>query len=220
MKLKKTSVMIEVSEDLYNEIVEPYKKRKGFGRLVVQLLEAYHTNEQIYSYINGTIDGLEDEATEELLKDLNSMAESLSMFGALQSEAEVAMDEGLKAFEEFNNRAYDDRGKYTPEDVTPQKDTLTREDVVNIVNDSVSDIKKMLESLMAGGVVSQPVVTQVQEAVETKVNASVHEAITREEVPLEVSRNEDMTPVVREVSKEEEQAAENAINSLLGSLSF
>lgn len=209
--------MIEVSEDLYNEIVEPYKKRKGFGKLVVQLLEAYRTNESIYSYINGTIDGLESEATEELLKDLNNMAQSLNMFGVYQNQAEVVIDEGQRAFNEFSNQAREDSSRFeaSPREKSEDK-PLTKEDVISIVNDSVSDMKNMLEELLKRGTVSAPVVEKVQEAVETKIHVGLSEAITE---PIASSNNESSF-MPREVSKEEEDFANDAFASLLGSASF
>lgn len=215
--MKKTNVMIEVSEDLYNEIVEPYKKRKGFGKLVVQLLEAYRTNESIYSYINGTIDGLESEATEELLKDLNNMAQSLNMFGVYQNQAEVVIDEGQRAFNEFSNQAREDSSRFeaSPREKSEDK-PLTKEDVISIVNDSVSDMKNMLEELLKRGTVSAPVVEKVQEAVETKIHVGLSEAITE---PIASSNNESSF-MPREVSKEEEDFANDAFASLLGSASF
>lgn len=215
--MKKTNVMIEVSEDLYNEIVEPYKKRKGFGKLVVQLLEAYRTNESIYSYINGTIDGLESEATEELLKDLNNMAQSLNMFGVYQNQAEVVIDEGQRAFNEFSNQAMKDSSRFeaSPREKSEDK-PLTKEDVISIVNDSVSDMKNMLEELLKRGTVSAPVVEKVQEAVETKIHVGLSEAITE---PIASSNNESSF-MPREVSKEEEDFANDAFASLLGSASF
>lgn len=215
--MKKTNVMIEVSEDLYNEIVEPYKKRKGFGKLVVQLLEAYRTNESIYSYINGTIDGLESEATEELLKDLNNMAQSLNMFGVYQNQAEVVIDEGQRAFNEFSNQAREDSSRFeaSPREKSGDK-PLTKEDVISIVNDSVSDMKNMLEELLKRGTVSAPVVEKVQEAVETKIHVGLSEAITE---PIASSNNESSF-MPREVSKEEEDFANDAFASLLGSASF
>ena len=209
--------MIEVSEDLYNEIVEPYKKRKGFGKLVVQLLEAYRTNESIYSYINGTIDGLESEATEELLKDLNNMAQSLNMFGVYQNQAEVVIDEGQRAFNEFSNQAREDSSRFeaSPREKSEDK-PITKEDVISIVNDSVSDMKNMLEELLKRGTVSAPVVEKVQEAVETKIHVGLSEAITE---PIASSNNESSF-MPREVSKEEEDFANDAFASLLGSASF
>lgn len=238
--MKKTNVMIEVSEDLYDEVIHPYKKQKGFGRLVVQLLEAYRTNDSIYSYINGTMDKLEDEATKELLKDLNSMTQSLNMFGVLQNQAEVVIDEGKRAFDSFGEQATNDKDKYSINE--DKENSVTREDVVNIVNDSVSEIKDMLQELLDKGVVSNPLADTVSRVVETKVNRSVQDVVppnTVEKViphtePLEIpvspiksaSTNTISDKPIREVEKDdsefkkEEDAAKNALSSLMGSISF
>lgn len=211
--------MIEVSEDLYNEVVEPYKKKKGFGRLVVQLLEAYRTNDSIYSYINGTMDGLENEATEELLKDLNNMAQSLSMFGVLHNQAEVVIDEGQRAFNDFGNQAKEDNSKFeSPKEEA--KETLTKEDVVSIVNDSISDIKSMLKDLLEQKDVSAPVVEKVQEqvheVVEAKINNDLGTVVTDKNSSQEVYNH----VAEKQVSNEEQKQADSAIESLLGSLNF
>lgn len=221
--MKKTNVMIEVSEDLYNEVVEPYKKKKGFGKLVVQLLEAYRTNDSIYSYINGTMDGLENEATEELLKDLNNMAQSLNMFGVLHGQAEVVIDEGQRAFNDFGNKAKEDINKFSDAGVSPKeepKETLTKEDVVSIVNDSISDLKSMLKDLLDSRDVSAPVVEKVQEqvheVVENKINTDLSAVVTPKNSSPEVYSHVSE----KKVSKEEEQQADSAIQSLIGSLNY
>ena len=185
--VKKTNLMIEVTDELYNEIVEPYKKRKSFGKLVVQLLEAYRTNDKIYSYINGTIDGLEDEATDELIKDLNSMAQSLSMFGALQNQAEANIDEGVKAFNDFGNRASSDRDKYT----TSSSEVLTRDDVVGIVNDSVSDIRGMLETL-----ITRDTAPRVQEVAPVRETPIISRVVEKAPEPVRVETAVIETPNV------------------------
>lgn len=221
--MKKTNVMIEVSEDLYNEVVEPYKKKKGFGKLVVQLLEAYRTNDSIYSYINGTMDGLESEATEELLKDLNNMAQSLNMFGVLHNQAEVVIDEGKRTFNDFSNQANEDINKFGSGNVPPKeepKETLTKEDVVSIVNDSISDIKSMLKDLLDSKDVSAPVVEKVQEqvheVVESKINTDLSSVVTNKNSSPEVYSH----VVEKKVSEKDEEEANSAIQSLIGSLNF
>lgn len=209
--MKKTNVMIEVSDDLYNDIIEPYKKRKSFGRLVVHLLEAYRSNDAIYSFINGAIDGLENESQQELLKDLNSMTQSLNMMGLLQSQAEVVIDEGQRAVDEFSSQAKKDLNNFNmPKD---EKGILTRDDVISIVNDSVSDIRDMLKSLIDKGKVSEPIMEKVQGAVETKINAGLADRVA-EKV------NTSSSYVPKEVSEQDVKEADAAIASLLGSISY
>lgn len=191
--MKKTNAMIEVSDAVYEDIVMPFKKKKSFGKLITMLLEAYATNDSIYSYINGAMDGLENEATEELLKDLNSMAESLSMLGALNSEAESVIDNGQRVFDDFGSRATQDSEK-----VQGAVGGVSREDVVEIVNESVSEIKDMLKELLSGAVtINQGVQPQSEEAVATKEESKVEE-----------------------ISKEDEEKAQGALASLMGSLQY
>lgn len=212
--MKKTNVMIEVSDDLYNDIIEPYKKRKSFGRLVVHLLEAYRSNDAIYSYINGEIDGLENESQQELLKDLNSMTQSLNMMGLLQSQAEVVIDEGQRVVDEFGSQAKKDLNNFNmSKNEKDEKGTLTRDDVISIVNDSVSDIRDMLKSLMDKGKVSEPIMEKVQGAVETKINAGLADKVA-EKV------NTSSSYVPKEVSEQDVKEADAAIASLLGSISY
>lgn len=221
--MKKTNVMIEVSDDLYSEIVEPYKKKKGFGKLVVQLLEAYRTNDSIYSYINGAMDELETEATEELLKDLNNMAQSLNMMGVLHNQAEVVIDEGQRAFDEFGESAYKDSAKYggATSSSKEKEVMLTKEDVVEIVNESVSDIKSMLENLLKQKEVPSTSITeerveQVKEVVESKINTSLSEVINESNAPKEVVNH----VVENKPSREDEAKAGFALSSLLDSATY
>lgn len=215
--MKKTNVMIEVSDDLYNDIVEPYKKRRRFGRLIVELLEAYRTNDVIYSYINGTIDGLDSDATDMLLKDLDSMQDSLSMLGALQNQAEVVIDEGNKAFNSFLNTGKEDVDlNFINNDDKKVKDenTLTKEDVINIVNDSMSDIKSMLESILAKGVsVDNSSNNDTKVANNEKSTPSQERGTSQDDGLVEYNHNSS-------ISKEDETAAQSALSSLCGSISF
>lgn len=213
--MKKTNVMIEVTDELYEEIINPLKKQRSFGKLVVQLLEAYRSNESIYSYINGTIDKLDNEANEELLKDLNNMTQSLNMLGVLQEQVAVTINEGSREFNAYSEKAKNDSNKFSMSEGKESQEVLTRDDVVKIVDDSVSDIKKMLQELMERGTVPQPVAKQVEEVVENKMNESVSRVVVKEDndyIP--------MTYVEKEISNEDEELAKNALSSLMDSLPF
>ena len=235
--------MVEVSDSVFESVVQPFKRKKSFAKLVAMLLEAYATNDSIYSYINGAMDGLENEATEELLKDLNSMAESLSMLGALSSEAESVVGNGQKVFDEFGDKAYQDNIKNV---VEPKEDTgISREDVEGIVNDSVSEIKDMLMEILGGRmpvervvekpkyvvreevvekpkyeeVVKEPKYEEAQEVIKEEVVKEpeyneVHEVV-KEEVIEEPKVEE-----AQEISEEEEEKAQDALASLMGSIGF
>jgi len=228
--MKKQNIMIEVSDEIYESVVTPYKKRKSFGKLVVQLLEAYAYNDVIYSYVNGTMDGLENEAMADLQQDLNKMAESLGMLGMLDSEAESVINNGerdFSAIREMNSGA----GEVSTDIIQAQRNEvavgLTKEDVIDIVKSETSDIKSMLQVIISGtgGVmIGTPVASE-----EKVVTREVIREVVKEEPKKEVKREErkeyakveefeshnDVAP-----TEEEASAAQDALSSLMGSLSF
>ena len=218
--MKKTNILIEVSDDLYKDIVEPAKKSKTFSKLVVKLLEAYRENDSIYSYINGSLDGLREEENEELLKSLSNMANSISMLDALSSQAESMVDEGVRTFNEYSTEVKEP----SIEGVLPlasvveenkNSNSLTREEVeeivVNTVSKSLSGIEDMLKQLMEN---SSTVIREVkvsEEEVSTKVKQPLGDTIVEKEIDL----FED-----EEIDEESAKEAEDALSSLLGSLSY
>lgn len=189
--MKKTSVMIEVSDDLYNDVVEPYKKKKGLGKLIVHLLEAYYTNESIHSYINGIVDGIENESTESLMNDLANMTQSLNMLGVLESQAVTVMSDGARAFNDIK-----------VESVNPPTESLTREDVIKIVDSSVSDIKNMLgELLIDKNRSNQEVTVSSVEKVEVKKEEKIEPVV--KPIPVAEVKEEKVEPIVKSTPMEE-----------------
>lgn len=214
--MKKTNVMIEVSDSLYDSIVQPYKKRKEFGKLVVQLLEAYSSNDKIYGYINGVMDGIAEEENKELLKDLQNMAQSLNMMGILQDQVESYTDEGLNYFSEKSNSENNDiKPPVSDFDKAKDEKALTRDDVIEIVNESMSDVKSMLSqvvSMISNGVSvnesnSKPEMLSVEE------NIGYVESNKSDSSDLIISEFNDQDDV-----DEDDGVAYNALQELLGSL--
>lgn len=196
----KTNVMVEVDEKLYQDVILPYKQKKSFGKLVVQLLYAFYENDAIYSYINGIMDDIEGEASEELMKNLQDMVQSLNNIGMMQNEAEAVIENGKDDFENWGNN---EKEETTNE---PVEKSVTKEEVVEIVNDSLKDIKEMLNTIISKGVsVNGEVSNKGDEDTETKTSSGVR-------TPGRV--------VEREGTAEEEEEAKNAMANLLDSLSF
>lgn len=196
----KTNVMVEVDEKLYQDVILPYKQKKSFGKLVVQLLYAFYENDAIYSYINGIMDDIEGEASEELMKNLQDMVQSLNNIGMMQNEAEAVIENGKNDFENWGNN---EKEETTNE---PVEKSVTKEEVVEIVNDSLKDIKEMLNTIISKGVsVNGEVSNKGDEDTETKTSSGVR-------TPGRV--------VEREGTAEEEEEAKNAMANLLDSLSF
>lgn len=239
--MKKTNVMIEVSDELYDSIVYPYKKKKSFGKLVVQLLEAYMSNDSIYSYINGSLDGLEEEANKELLNDLNQMAQNLNMLDALHNEAESLIDNGERFFSSRGESVRKEEKEVAVSNIEHEESSsenkntgLSEEDVKRIVQDALaSALGSMMLNGMVGGsqAFTDNVVNSVNNSVKeesAKKEDTAKEVIKEEPVFENVVEDttEDLSYVEdvpyedeEELSSSEEEAVE-ALDSLLGSLNF
>ena len=243
--MKKTNVMIEVSDSLYENVVLPYKKRKSFGKLVIQLLEAYAENDAIYSYINGAIDGMEEEITGELLKELNNMSDSLSMMGMLGNQAEAVIDNGKRDFEDIRNS-----GRQEVNTGAEGGDHgVSKEEVVSMFNDFSNNMASTLKDIIAeemkkvssqGSQVVREVIREVPVKIEPRV---VHEyadaPVITKPVRVEPDRVEPAKveePVVKNETKfakpeevsyigsnripseEDKSKAKSALGSLIGSI--
>lgn len=209
--MKKTSVMIEVSEELYDKIVYPYKKKKSFGKLVVQLLDAYLKNDAIYSYINGSLDGLEGEATDKLLKDLDAMASSLSMLDALHNEADSVISNGQKVFNNVNVVKEDTVNEQEVQEIdTHSDDLVSREEVEKIIEDRLNDILNKLHLDTVGGSSSSNVNTPIDRDIVHTTDTSV-QTDNRTYIDNILNTEKESTP-------EEEAFAEDALNDLLSSI--
>lgn len=213
--MKRTNVFIEVSDEVYDAVIAPSKAKKSFGKLMCMLLEAYAYNDSIYSYINGAMDELEDKATEELLKDLGMMSQSLSMFSALESQAEVISDNGHKAFEDFADSASRDIERNNSGRVDKDNGFITRDEVLDIINTGMSDIKSMLKDVLSGigNVEVHPSVAQDTQVVKEDFTEAVDEVVVE-------SNNDDNLNIAKPISDEEEEEAQKALSNLLGSLGF
>lgn len=236
--MKKTNVMIEVSEELYDSVVLPYKKKKSFGRLVVQLLEAYAENDAVYSYINGTMDELDDKVMDGLLSDLNNMSQSLSMMSFLENEMEATLDNGTKTFEEFKENVSEDidsfnkatNGEFNTgnaKEESKKDSSLSEEDIRGIVNESVKDaLSEALASILGGQVnPSVAVNPSVSDSISESVVSRVAEASKLSEEDSMVEAEESITfengmHNVEAISEEDKEEAQDALGSLLGSISF
>lgn len=96
--MKKTNILIEVSDDLYDNVVYPMKRQKRFSKLIVMLLKGYYENDYINAYIDGNVDVENKEGIEALDSVLKDMKSTISLMGMNTSELEQNTNEGLEMF--------------------------------------------------------------------------------------------------------------------------
>lgn len=216
---RKINIMIDVPEDIYDSVVAPYKEKRKFSKLVIQLLDAFATNSSIYSYINGIMDGLEEESVESLLKDLNSMSQSLTMMNMLGSQAEVILNNGTQEFEEVNRREKEFSSAFTESDLgnTHKDSSISRGEVESIMNQTLADFKndfmRDMQAMLSqmGNVGSNKGYSEVVPEVKETVKA-VNEPVYK---PVKEARVMEKVPTPEDAKK-----ATDALNSLMGSFSW
>lgn len=137
MGTRKTSVLVEVDDHIYDTIVLPNKQSRTFTKLLETLIVGYAENSYIQSYVEGTLDGLEKESMSALDDALSGMRSGLSAMGIISDEIESVVLTGKDTFNGDTEGA-----------IKSKKDTdyVTRGEFSEIK----SMLSKLLESVSGG----------------------------------------------------------------------
>ena len=89
--------MVDVSDEVYDTVVVPFKKSRKFSELINSLLTGYLKDNYVASYVEGTLDTLKNESSRSLDEAIESMNQSFAMVGMLTDEASDMMSNGIDA---------------------------------------------------------------------------------------------------------------------------
>lgn len=95
---RKVSIMVDVDEALYTEVIEPHKKNRSFSKLILKLLEGYQQDEYVNAYGNDVVAELQAEADNAFQASIDSMKATMINMEILKEEAEMTSDEGIDSF--------------------------------------------------------------------------------------------------------------------------
>lgn len=222
----KTSMLIEVSEEVNNLVVVPHKRNNTFSKLMATLLQGYIEDSYIRAYAEGTLVEMRKSSVDELDETLNSMASSLASLGIYTSELKSSTEGGLRHFNSYSENKEVDidftkKTKETKESTKSDKD----EDLVKSVEELKQQnemILNMMQKLMSGEVqVSTKSIEKVEESKDEEKDFLKEVVSTNEqEIELNKSVEETFTEELTEV-KEDESVEEsiNASDILAGFLS-
>lgn len=93
----RVNIMVDVSEEIYYKVVEPYKKEKKFKLLVERLLNGYLENEVISSYVEGSFDAMQKGDMQSFNDAIAKMKGNLANMGILNDAASSMMEAGRRA---------------------------------------------------------------------------------------------------------------------------
>lgn len=102
---RKVSIMVDVDEALYTEVIEPHKKNRSFSKLILKLLEGYQQDEYVNAYGNDVVAELQAEADNAFQASINSMKATMINMEILKEEAEMTSEEGIDSFNTGEFRA-------------------------------------------------------------------------------------------------------------------
>ena len=95
---RKVSIMVDVDEALYTEVIEPHKKNRSFSKLILKLLEGYQQDEYVNAYGNDVVAELQAEADSAFQASIDSMKATMINMEILKEEAEMTSEEGIDSF--------------------------------------------------------------------------------------------------------------------------
>lgn len=102
---RKVSIMVDVDEALYTEVIEPHKKNRSFSKLILKLLEGYQQDEYVNAYGNDVVAELQAEADNAFQSSIDSMKATMINMEILKEEAEMTSEEGIDSFNTGEFRA-------------------------------------------------------------------------------------------------------------------
>lgn len=106
--MRRTSVLLEFSENVYDSLVEPLKKSKSFSKFVSALVTGYLNDPYIKAYADGNLDDYKKAYVEAFDDQLDEMSESLANMGFFADALESVSAGGKDHFAEKKKKAEED----------------------------------------------------------------------------------------------------------------
>ena len=138
---RKVSIMVDVDEALYTEVIEPHKKNRSFSKLILKLLEGYQQDEYVNAYGNDVVAELQAEADNAFQASIDSMKATMINMEILKEEAEMTSEEGIDSFNTGEFRAGSESEVGTEEGLGSER--LQR------IEDEICEMKKSNAEVMS-----------------------------------------------------------------------
>lgn len=159
--MRRTSIMIEFSDEVYDAIVEPMKKQKTFSKLVASLVEGYLEDGYIRAYGDDTLEDMRKASVSSFSASIDSMAESLSSMGLYTDE--------LNSISLTGKTKFQDKAKKQSDEMKNMEKPLSNDngvsaEVIENINKRIDNMENSIDSkfselieLLKSGVVTKEV---------------------------------------------------------------
>lgn len=143
--------MVDVSDEVYDSVVAPYKKSRGFSKLINSLLIGYLKDDYVAAYVDGTLDALKGKSYEAFDEAIASMNNSFATVGMLADSAESMMQEGINAVKidgrKHNEEVSEDDMDVLIDDTNLKEATNQVEEREEVKKDESSDLREEVQAL-------------------------------------------------------------------------
>ena len=146
--MRKVNIMVDVSDEVYDTVVVPFKKSRKFSELINSLLTGYLKDNYVASYVEGTLDTLKNESARSLDEAIESMNQSFAMVGMLADEASDMMSNGIDAVKvrEKEKNVAGQKERFASESSKEDKDSV-KENLLKEVDELKKQNNEMGRSL-------------------------------------------------------------------------
>lgn len=214
--MPKVGIMVDVSTELLETVINPAKAEKRFKRLVVQLLEAYHSDEKVRAIVDGDEALANLEGLSSLKEQLQQASQTVAYMGMVNESIQLGLD---SAKSEFETGEFESKGT----GVRLNEFEDFKQEMLEQQTSFMNDMRSLMQEFITGSV-SKPSVATVEPIeppviVEPVQTSSVPENIIEMPTP---TTNYDVGDLLdfEEVPEEDEvssMSADDILSKLVGS---
>lgn len=214
--MPKVGIMVDVSTELLETVINPAKAEKRFKRLVVQLLEAYHSDEKVRAIVDGDEALANLEGLSSLKEQLQQASQTVAYMGMVNESIQLGLDSAKSEFEtgEFESKGTSVRSNDFED---------FKQEMLEQQTSFMNDMRSLMQEFITGSV-SKPKVTTVEPikppvVVEPVQTSSVPENIIEMPTPTTNYDAGDLLDIEEDVVEDEvsSMSADDILSKLVGS---
>lgn len=213
--MPKVGIMVDVSTELLETVINPAKAEKRFKRLVVQLLEAYHSDEKVRAIVDGDEALANLEGLSSLKEQLQQASQTVAYMGMVNESIQLGLDSAKSEFEtgEFESKGTSIRSNEFED---------FKQEMLEQQTSFMNDMRSLMQEFITGSV-SKPKVTTVEPieppvVVEPVQTSSVPENIIEMPTPTTNYDAGDLLDIEEDVVEDEvsSMSADDILSKLVG----
>lgn len=214
--MPKVGIMVDVSTELLETVINPAKAEKRFKRLVVQLLEAYHSDEKVRAIVDGDEALANLEGLSSLKEQLQQASQTVAYMGMVNESIQLGLD---SAKSEFETGEFESKGT----GVRLNEFEDFKQEMLEQQTSFMNDMRSLMQEFITGSV-SKPSVATVEPIeppviVEPVQTSSVPENIIEMPTPTTNYDAGDLLDIEEDVVEDEvsSMSADDILSKLVGS---